>query len=182
LLKINRFDYDLNFIVGHRSEEINIGTGWAGQIKGGGFRGEFLCSLPDSQIALNSSELLAAISGDYTFTNSLYLHMEFLYNSQGCSSHAGGEHLIEAFLNQWLTPAKFSIFAHIARNLHPLLRVDISGIINPNDRSWYLGPSLYYSMKTNLDLVLSGLTFGGDTGSEFGDNGEMLMARWKWSF
>jgi hypothetical protein len=182
LMKTNWLHYDFILLGGHRWQDVVAGGAWAGQIHGGGFRGEFLFALPDSDTFYYSPQFTAAISGDYTFTNSWYLHSEILYNSEGTTQSAGGLALLQSMQEGWLTPARMSLFGEIARDVSPLVRVDVSGILNPYDASWYLGPSLTWSIISNMDLNMLGLVFGGDTGTEFGDNGEILMSRLKWSF
>jgi hypothetical protein len=168
LFKFNQWDYDFLLLGGHRWRNHHWGVGWAGQISGGGFRGEMLCSAPDSQLVISKTELSLALSGDYTFSNSTYLHTEFLYNSA------------PSFYN--LSPAKYSIFAEFARELSPLVRIDLPSIINPIDKSFYIGPSIFWSVVTNVDFTAMALFFGGESGTEFGDSGEIVLARLKWSF
>ena len=182
LLMLNKWEYDWILIAGRRQSEAIIGGAWAGDIKGGGFRGEFLFAMPRSSDSGQDDYLTASISGDYTFKNSLYLHTELLYNQRGTTGKAGGMRLLEALGRGELTPSRLSLFGEIARDLSPLVRADISGIINPNDKSWYLGPSIVWSALTNLDLTAVGLIFGGETMTEFGDNSELWMLRAKWSF
>jgi hypothetical protein len=182
LFKFNCSDYDFHLLGGFHQHRCNIGFAWAGQISGAGFRGECLSGTPDSCIAISNTELTAALSGDYTFTNSTYLHSEIIFNSEGTTSSAGGLNLYQAYLQHWYTPARYSIFGEIARELSPLVRVDLSCICNPDDKSCYLGPSLIWSASTNLDFTGMALFFAGNKGTEFGDNGEMIMGRLKWSF
>jgi hypothetical protein len=81
-----------------------------------------------------------------------------------------------------LTPARTSLFGQVAYAITPLIRGGISSILNPHDRSWYIGPSIDWSVATDLDLTAIGLLFGGDDGTEFGDIGQMLFLRLKMSF
>jgi len=181
-IKTNWLNYDFILLGGHRWQDIVAGGAWAGQIHGGGFRGEFLFALPDSDAFHYSPKVTAAISGDYTFSNSWYLHGEALYSSEGTTQSAGGLALLSSIQKGWLSPARISLFGEIARDVSPLMRVDLSGILNPYDTSWYIGPSITWSAISNVDVTAVGLVFGGDTGTEFGDNGEILMLRLKWSF
>lgn len=182
LMKLNLMDYDCYFLTGRDGETSVLGIAWAGDVKGGGFRGECLWALPDSMSANESPDVTAALSGDYAFTNSLFLHGEVIYSARGTTEPAGGFHLLTALMEGRLTPARLSLFGEIARDLSPLVRADLSGILNPYDHSWYVGPALTWSVATNLDLTGMGLIFGGDSGTEFGDNREILLGRLKWSF
>lgn len=185
---LNRWAYDWIALGGRRGPWTMVGGAWAGNIAGGGFRGEVLYADPRRGLAAPGADsfetavLSACVDGDYTFHNTLYLHGAMLYNEGGTTGDAGGELLLEAYERHWLTPARLSLFAEAAKDLSPLLRADLAGILNPYDLSWYLGPTLAWSAATNLDLSFAGLVFGGRPGTEFGDNGTIVMARGKYSF
>ncbi len=188
----NIAEYDLHVLAGTAREDVFIGGAWAGNIMGGGFRGELLATIPDENEKAAPQEagfeieddafLIAALSGDYTFRNTLYLHCEVLYNSAGTTGKAGGAQLLKAWNYGWLSPARLSIFGETAKDLTPLLRGTISGIVNPCDKSYYLGPILTYSAAANLDLTVTPLLFFGENGAEYGDYGNIYLVRGKWSF
>ena len=182
LLKVNKWQYDWMFIGGRRGYETVWGFAWAGNILDGGFRGEALYSVPRKDAFYVNENIVVSVSGDYSFPNSLYIHSGVLYNDLGTEDNAGGFWLLRSYFLRWLTPAKYSLFGQIAKDLSPLIRADINSIYNPNDESWYLGPSLTWSAKTDFDITFSGLIFGGDDFTEFGDNGGILMLRAKYSF
>ncbi len=182
LVKINKWRYDLHFLAGRRGRGTVVGTAWAGQIRGGGFRGEALYTYPDEDSHVLDPYVVAGVSGDYTFPNSFYLLGEVLLNQRGTTGPAGGLHWATAIAEGELTPARTSLFGQVALNITPLIRGGISGILNPHDRSWYIGPSIDQSLATDLDFTAIALIFGGDEGTEFGDLGQMLFLRLKMSF
>lgn len=188
-LVLNRWEYDWHLLGGRQAEEWVAGLAWAGHIRGGGFRGELLGRFPSEEPAgpdgddpSTDAALTAVLSGDYTFHSSLYLHGEALYESRGTTGDAGGTHLVKALQEGRQTPARWSVFAEIARQLHPLVYAGLSGILNPADLSWYAGPSVTWNALTNLDVILTGQLFGGSSGTEFGDSGAILLAQGKWSW
>ena len=203
-LVLNRWEYDWHFLGGRQAKEWVAGSAWAGNIHGGGFRGELLGRFPAEETAKQAgagkqdgppafgvsgegsdqedAALIAVLSGDYTFRSSLYLHSEVLFDSRGTTGDAGGFRLLEALQEGRLTPARWSVFAEMARQLHPLVYAGLSGILNPSDGSWYAGPTVTWNALTNLDVTLTGQLFGGDSGTEFGDNGTILLAQGKWSW
>ncbi len=182
-IKLNRWQYDWILIVGRRSSQSVAGFSWAGSVAGGGFRGELLYSAPRGAGSItNDGYLTGAVSGDYTFPNTLYLHGSVLYNGRGTTEDAGGLRLIESLMRGDLSPARTSLFGELAIDLDPLWRADISGIFNPDDGSLYAGPSLKWSAVTNLDLTLRALLFTGRGGTEFGDESNMMMLWAKYSF
>lgn len=200
-LVLNRWEYDWHFLGGQQAEEWVAGLAWAGNISGGGFRGELLGRFPSEELensgehdepkvtgapredgASEDASLAAVLSSDYTFHSSLYLHGEVLYDSRGTTGNAGGSRLVKALQEGWLSPARWSVFAEIARQLHPLVYADLSGILNPADRSWYAGPTVTWNALANLDITLTGQLFGGSSETEFGDNGTILLVQGKWSW
>jgi len=181
-LKLNRWKYDWIAMAGRRGPVTVAGFAWAGSIHGAGFRGEALYSLPRQSSTNEPDYLTFAVSGDYAFRSSLYLHAEALYNERGTTGDAGGWRLLQSYTRGELTPARWALFGEVARDLSPLVRVSGAGILNPSDGSYYLGPTFALSVLTNLDFFATALLFGGDSGTEFGDNSQLLMGRLKFSF
>ena len=191
----NYENYDFSLQGGWQKQTLRLSFTWAGQLWDAGFRGEILYSDPDLEYTRFDPALppfffkqktdkpywTGALSLDYTFSNSLYLHGEYLYNGLGTRENAA--------LRRWdilytgeLTPARQSAFLHTAYDITPLLRGDIFLMANPDDRSGIVGPSLQYSLATNWDLyALAFLTYGA-TGTEFGGFPNQYFLRIKFSF
>ncbi|MCU0344304.1 MAG: hypothetical protein MUE91_03370 [Ignavibacteriaceae bacterium] len=196
LWSLNESDYDINLIAGMRFKKWLTGFSWAGDILDAGFRGEILVSQapnePDTnsiygqfgQSSLSSWDkplVSIALSGDYTFQNTFYIHTEILYNNNGKSSNT----LLfqeEALLLGMLSAARLSIYQEFAYDITPLLRSIIYGIFNPDDKSFVVVPSLSYSIITNLDLYLICLFFDGEPLTQYGEYGTSFYARIKYSF
>ena len=197
LLSQNAFDYDFNIMGGLKRERWIIGTSWSGDILDAGFRGEITYSQNpkqmtqyDSVYSLYGEEAISAkednvinfvLSGDYTFPNSFYIHTELLFNSNGKTENIGLFY-DEAYQLGMLSPAKWSLYQEFSYDITPLMRGSVFAIMNPNDKSFVLVPSVSYSVITNLDLYLIGLFFNGDPLTEYGDFGHYFYARIKWSF
>jgi hypothetical protein len=177
-LTLNCAGYDWSAMGGRRGPVTVLGGSWAGSIGGGGFRGELLHSAPRGGL----SRWSATVEGDYTFANSLYLHAAALYNERGSTGDAGGFLLLQAYQRRWLTSARASLFGEVAGDVNPLVRADLAALLNPYDRSWYTGPTVTWSVATNLDFTASALLFGGAAGTEFGDDGGIVLLRLQRSF
>jgi hypothetical protein len=180
----NARDYDFHFLGGWRGDEWFAGTGWAGDIMGGGFRGEVLAAqIPDELKQPSSPGIMVstALSGDYTFPNSFYIHTELLYNSEGVVSEASQARPRAGMLGL-LSPARWSIYQEFGYDVSPLVRAGAFGIYNPSDLSWVLVPSVTWSVVTNLDLTFLILTFHGSSLTEYGEMGTLGYVRGKWSF
>ena len=195
LFSLNKWDYDFNFIGGMKYKRWLAGFSWAGDIYGAGFRGEVLFSqspnttdsnfiyqqFPQLNIPSDKPISSFALSGDYTFPNTFYIHTEFLYNNIGATANTI-LYQPEASSLGLLTAARWSIYQEFAYDITPLTRGSLFGIYNPNDKSYVIVPSLSYSIITNLDLYLIAFFFEGDPLTEYGEYGTTVYARIKFSF
>jgi len=196
LWSLNKWDYDFNMIAGMRFKRWLAGFSWAGDILDAGFRGEFLVSQAPNQLDTNSVYqqigekslsswnkpiVSAALSGDYTFPNTFYIHTEILYNNIGKTSNT---FLFQPEANKLglLSAARWEIYQEFAYDITPLLRGSLFGIFNPNDKSFVIVPSLSYSVVKNLDLFLICMFFEGNPLTEYGEYGTSFFARIKFSF
>ncbi len=191
---VNKWNYDFAFLPGWQKKMWRMGFNWAGNLFDGGFRGEVLWSKPDKNYdqsiyllpgyvskVLKNPFWTIVLSYDYTFSNSFYIHTEYLYNGLGVTKNAGYRQW-EILQTGELSPARNSIFQEFAYDLTPLLRGDIFMILNPNDCSWILAPSLSYSLSSNWEAYLLAFISDGVAGSEFGGYPDQYFLRFKFSF
>lgn len=185
LYRFNQWNYDFQFLAGVLDQDYVFGGGWTGQIKSAGFLGEatYFHSKKDEIDSTNT--LVASISANYTFKNSLFIQASILFNSSGTNDNAGQGNLIATdrpLSAKDFTRAKYAIFGQLSFPFTPLIKADLSGIFNPGDKSVYLGPSLFFSLSDNIEFMIIGQFFIGQTATEYGDYGTMLFSRLKWSF
>jgi len=197
LFSVNWSGYDLFGIAGIRQNRWIVGGAWAGNIKKGGFRGEFTVSEAPSKNSIAFNPFLSlfgasdfssdkpvvsvVLSYDYTFPNSFYWLTEILYNSNGKTENTGlfQQAALQAGL---LSPARWSFFQELAYDITPLTRATLFAIHNPNDKSSIIVPMLEHSLATNLDLSFVGFVTSGEHLTEFGDYGNSVFVRLKYSF
>lgn len=195
----NRWEYDFHALLGMKGKAFFAGFAFAGDIHGAGFRGEFtymesrqsdinvLPVIPytPSFIALmnpyKDANFAAVLSADYTFTNSLYLHTEAIYNSIGKTENLGLLQLLAAQAGL-LSPSKMELFFEAAYDITPLMRGDVFFIYNPYDFSFIWAPSINYNLTENLDLMAIGLLAEGDNLTQYGNYGQSIYLRLKYSF
>ncbi|HTY00907.1 MAG TPA: hypothetical protein VMG09_12830 [Bacteroidota bacterium] len=183
-LTFNEWDYDFHILGGDRDGRWFAGAGWAGDILGGGFRGEVLASkVPDAAIVLGSHRVMVsgAVSGDYTFPNSFYIHTEVLYNSEGVVKNASLTRPLAQILGL-LSPARWSIYQEFSCDVSPLVRASVFTLVNPVDGSFVAVPSVTWSAATNIDMMFLALAFSGAPLTEFGGEGTAVFGRIKFSF
>jgi hypothetical protein len=184
MYRFNTWEYDFQVMAGQMVNDLVVGGGWSGDIAGGGFRGEFTYFHAAENFADTNGQLIAAIDGDYTLNNGLYMHASALYNSTGTTGKAGGSTMLDLrnISVKDFTRARYSLFGELAYPVTPLVRADLAGIFNPCDRSFYVGPSVDISLTNNISLLLLAQLFYGDDGTEYGDYGKFWYVRLKWSF
>ncbi len=184
LYKFNKWNYDFQFLGGYVRSDYILGTGWSGQIAGGGFRGEATYFYPQKSFSDTSGIFSASISGDYTFSNSLYIHSALLFNSDGTTGKAGALNILNAeeLSAKQLSAAKYSIFGQASYPITPLINTNLSCIYNPTDNSVFTGPTFTFSLANNLEWMLAGQLFFGEPNTEFGNYGKLFFARFRFSF
>ncbi len=185
MYRMNKWGYDWQILGGYLKENYVLGAGWSGHIDKAGFRGEATYFRNSNNFADTTGHLIASISADYIFQSSLYLHGGLLYNSEGTTGDAAREGMFlssQELSVKTLTPAKSSLFFQTRYQFTPLLTGDISAIVNPYDKSYFLMPQVTYSLSDNVSTLLTGQLFSGDDGTEFGGIGQIYYLRIKWSF
>lgn len=183
LYRFSKFNYDFQMMGGWVGKDWVVGGGWSGDIKGGGFRGELSYFTPREKNNGSKEALVASVSGDYTFKNSLYLHTGVLFNSHGLKGKAGGRSFFDQELTaKMLSLAMYNVFGQFSFPVTPIFSAGFSAIVNPSDGSSYLGPSLTWSIANNWEFLINSQLFLGEPGSEYGDYGKAVFARLKWAF
>jgi len=185
LYRFNKWNTDIQFLGGYFEErDYVIGAGFSGSLFKGGLRGELSYFHPKDNFNDTIGKLVASLGYDFTFSNSLMIQLEGLYNGYGKKS---GDFNLSQFYFMQISPqnlslTKFSYMANISYPLTPLLNLRVSAMYNPNDNSIYFGPSADYSLKDNLELSVYTQYFTSETSIEKGGQGGFLYWRLKWSF
>ncbi len=162
-LTTNFHEYDLSLMAGHFRDDTALGTDFAGYLGDAGFRGEFAYTFRDD----DSDYLRAVVNLDYSFPHDFYALVEFYYNGQGQSDKAR-YNLLDVLNGETFNLAKLYTAASVSKSISPLLNAGIYSIVNLNDRSSLIGPTLTYSLATNLEISANTyLLFGADD-SEYG--------------
>jgi len=182
----NTGTYDFQTFGGYQKEFFVLGAGWAGDIKGAGFRGEGTYFIPEGGTD-GETQFVGSIDADYSFNNAmaLYVQMSYLFNSRGINASTGDYaafYLDRNLTVQTLSPAMHNLFFNVRGQVSPLINVTLASMVNPADGSWFIGPSVDFSIITNLDFLLNAQLFRGDPMTLFGDGGSLLFGRLKYSF
>ena len=184
MYRFNFWNYDFQTFVGMMHDDYVYGLGWSGNILSANISGELTSFRDKDHFADTTGQLVASLGWTYTFASDFYVHAEFLFNSAGTTDKAGGVYnfISNGYSAKYLSLAKYSLFGDIAYQISPLIRIDLSSIINPNDKSFYIGPFASFSVSQSVDMLLGGQFFYGDSQTEWGDYGQYFFLRLKWSF
>ncbi|MEN8188123.1 MAG: hypothetical protein ABFR05_13435, partial [Bacteroidota bacterium] len=91
LYRFNTKGYDIQFLSGiYNEDDYVLGGGWSGSIAGGGFSGELTYYHPIDDFSDENGTITATLHYNYTFSNSLFLQFETLYNGFGGDEISGG--------------------------------------------------------------------------------------------
>lgn len=162
-LTSNWRNYDFALMAGDFQHDKVLGGDFAGYIGGAGFRGEFAYTWKDE----GGNFFRAVLNADYNFPGDIYAFAELYYNGQGARKKQNYD------LSALLSGTTFNLARNYAafslnKAITPLLGASVYSIFNLNDASSLLGPSLTYSLATNLELAISAYLTTGADDSEYG--------------
>ena len=181
----NRSDYDFQVLAGKVGIDYALGGGWSGEIGTAGFKGEITWLEPIDEVLSGDGAVVASLSGDYTFENSVFVHSEVIYNSYARAPDLTGigfNFLTESRSPKTLTFSEWSWFNEGAYQITPLLKAGLYSIYYPTEGSIFLGPNAELSVSDNVYLLFLGQFFMGPSDSLYGSLGYFNYLRLKWSF
>ncbi len=188
--KVNKGNYDIQFLAGLAQGDISLGTGWAGNLGGASLKGEltYFKSAIDTEINKDySSMFIGAVSLDYSFANSLYLNGSVMYNSQGdYDANLGGNVISQnlgSFTVRNLSPYPWSAFVQSTYQFTPLLFGGMAVMAYPGTNGLFVNPYITYSIVQNLDADFVGqLFYGNNANGNYDAISKAAFVRLKWSF
>ncbi|MEO8415480.1 MAG: hypothetical protein ABI472_17600 [Ginsengibacter sp.] len=184
LYRFTKGSYDIQALAGWVKTDYMVGAGWSGVLGQAGFNGEVSAFVPRKNFGLTNTVISASVGVNYTFPNSWYLHGAYLLNSAGLlkADSLSPNFLLSNLSAKSLSPARHSLFAEAAYQFNPLIRGDLSGIFDPSDGSFFIGPFFTFSLTNTIELLTGGQLFFGGTRSLYGAYGRAVFVRFKWSF
>ncbi len=192
LVKFNKWRYDFQLMGGILNEEDYVaGIGWTGNISKAAFRGEISYFHPMENAEDTSGLIFATLGGDYTFNNSLYIQIEFLYNQmlKGASFNSFNDFYSAPLSVKNLSFTEYNFFANASYPFTPLLNGSISAMYYPAFKGYYAGPSLSYSLRDDLEFSVYTQIFSGEFKQQINNvsikqrlNFNLAFVRLRWNF
>ncbi len=184
LWKINYKNYDVQFLGGVTNENLVVGTGWAGNIKQAGFKGEgsYFHALDGARDTTNA--LVGTISLEYSWSKT-FLTGSILYSSNGSKSPSPLEQLLYYSGNisaKYLSPYTWSGLVNATYQFHPLVNGGVALIGYPGSSDAFINPLVTISVLQSLDLDLIAQLLFNDVDGSYGLTNQFYYGRLKWSF
>ncbi len=181
LVKWNKWNYDFQVMAGIVERDLVLGTGWAGNIKEVGLKGE--ASYFHSLVDTVEHSFTGTLSLDYSLKKGTFFSAGFLYNSNGASSTDVGELFSFDLSAKNLYPYQFALFTQVSQPFSPLLNGGLALIYSPGQsNALFINPTLTYSMAANWDLNLTGQLSFNQAGAEYVSPVQAVFLRVKYSF
>jgi len=155
--RFNAGGYDVQFLAGLVDDnDWVIGTGWSGNLAGAALRGEVNYYRPKKNFADTGGVLLATVGADYTFSGSLAVTLQVLYNQLPAGYRP--QDLLSIYQAppspELLSYTEWNIFLMGSYPVTPLFDASLAVMYYPALDGYYLGPNVNYNVKQNIDLSL----------------------------
>jgi len=181
LYRFNAKGYDWQFLSGIFNEDFAIGTGFAGNIKNSGFKGEATYFQPRLTDTVNGT-LNLSLGWDYTLKGSWYLSSGFLYNTSGASNSTNLSQFSGNLTAKNLMPNKYTLFLQGSKGITPLINASMALMYGLDMNFLFTMPSISYSLQDNWDLYFVMQSVFASVNNNFGVVSHSMFLRLKWSF
>lgn len=177
---VNTGGYDLQFIGGYAQNHWVLGTGWAGNLKNAGFKGEASWFYAPE---IEKSSLAVTANIDYAFEKGLYLNAGGLYNSEG--QKEGG--ILQLFTFELsarnLYPYRWASFVSLSYPVSPLVNAGLTTIYSPvASHALFLNPTVAVSVAGNWSLDAVGQLVFDQEAEGYRSPLQAVFLRVKWSY
>ena len=179
LYKINRFDYDFQFLTAKYFREFCLGFGWAGQLKNMGFKGEFSYFQDDKKREIN--EFIGSISLDYNFRNGVYLSWTCLYKNNTLPFNPLELYQMETSAKNPI-PFEYNFMYQAQYNVFPLVQVGGALIHDKNLDFVFINPQITFSIYESIDFMVSSQNNWSRISNETKETQQTIFTRLQWNF
>lgn len=182
MYKTNIGKYDWQNFAGVYRQDLVAGTGWAGNIKQTGFKGEatYFHSYKTMDTA---GTLITSLSFDRTFKGNYFIMASYLYNSGGKDLFYSAADLTKITISvKNLMPFKHTFFAEVSKSINPLVSAGFSAMFSPTKNSLILFPTVGVSLSDNWDLTFIMQSFFADVNNSYRTMGNAVYIRLRWSY
>lgn len=183
LYKLNKWKYDFQFLGGIYQTDFVLGTGFAGNIKEAGFKGEMNYFRPKTNSLDTSETVSISIMADQTFKNDWYISFATLYNSNPSNIFIIDGSIYNSNLSaKMLFPFRYNFQATFLKTISPISSLKLSFIYSPENKNLILFPTFVWNVATNFDLDFTVQSFFSEQLDSYKNFGTGIFIRSRWSF
>ena len=183
LWKTNKWNYDFQVLGGILGQDIVAGGGWAGHIKGAGFKGEFSYFYNFADTTSQRHSFTGTISIDYLFKSNTYFAAGFMYNMNGSTSVNSSQLFVYQPSAKNLYPYRYSVFFTLMHPVTQMFNMGVTTVYSPGERhSMFISPTFAYSIKENWDISLVAQIALNTSGAKYISPTQVFFLRLKFSF
>ncbi len=186
LWKINKWEYDFQFLIANYYHDIVLGTAWAGNLKKAGFKTELSYFQPKNNFLESSGALSLSSTIDYSFKKGTYINGSVLYNSSGTSQSISSSNLFQTFIGdisaKSLMPSKWTYFGQVSGVFNPALNGSLSFFYMQGINLALFMPTIVYNVNDDWEIMLTVQSAFGKINSNFSSAGSGLYLRMMYSF
>ena len=165
---------DLDVMAARHFNDDVIGFGSVGELGGAAWRLDATWTFLDEKS--HRAGFLALVTNiDYSWvwhSKNFYGYAEFYFNGLGTNDYSSGSLdpglVARLARGEMFTVGRYYIDGLVQVELHPLLNVYVSSIMNLHDPSGIFQPRAIWSITTDLQLTLGANAVWGKSGTEFG--------------
>lgn len=179
----NKWQYDFQLIGGYFKQDIALGTGWAGNIKNAGWKGEVMYFIPTDTTGIDNLNI--ALSYDNILGGGVFFTASTLFNMNGLNeaNPLALASLANAQFNpKNIFPFKYTFLVSANYSLNPITSIALSTIYSPGVNVLILSPSVTYSIAENWDLNLFVQSFSLESTDRFKHFSSAGFLRLKYSY
>jgi hypothetical protein len=177
---------DLSLLGGHVAASTGswmVGGAWSSDLFGGNFHGEW--SFVDLEIV---DSFFRGMTGyEYTFSadpfwaplKDVWVVAEYLYNGKGAYDPSRYD-FAQLATGREVSVARNYVGTGVTKEFHPLVKGELYALLNCDDRSHFIAPSISYNPLGELHLSAGWQRFGGTPDSEYGRLGNVFFAQAQW--
>jgi len=192
MLNVNKWNYDIQTLIGYYHNRTALGIGWAGNLYRAGFKGEATWFYDidenmnydiDENMKASRGNLVAAIGMDYIFSSGTYGIIELLYNG-GYSRGAENNILLmtEPLRADNIMFSEYTATLSVQHTYSSIMQFGLALMVLPDIESIFISPNAKYSIVNNLDLELVAQIFRSSKNSALGTAGSAFYLSLQYSF
>lgn len=182
MYKTNIGKYDWQNFAGIYEKDIVAGTGWAGNLKQTGFKGEATYFHSYKKIDTTGT-LVGSISLDRTFKGDYFAMASYLFNSGGKDIFYGANSASQLILSvKNLMPFRHTFFGQITKSINPLVNAGFSVMYSNTKNTLILFPSVDLSLSESWDLTFIIQSFLAEVNNTYNSQGNAVYIRLRWNY